>query len=106
MNHTLSWFFIVFAALVCTYICTLPFDRFLKAGFCTGFCGVLLYSANHIASLLFGPGNNSYRVDLADWQECVNGNVHLISLITFLLLSAIFTIISLIRIKKRRKTDL
>ena len=94
------------APILCAYICTLPFDRFLKAGICTGFCGILLYSANHVASLLFGPGGNSYRVDFTNWQECTNGNVHLIFLISFLLLSAIFLIIGLRRIKKRRKTDL
>ena len=94
------------APILCAYICTLPFDRFLKAGICTGFCGILLYSANHVASLLFGPGGNSYRVDFTNWQECTNGNVHLIFLISFLLLSAIFLLIGLRRIKKRRKTDL
>ena len=94
------------APILCACICALRFDRFLKVGICTGFCGVLLYSANHVASFLFGPGGNSYRVDFTNWQECTNGNVHLISLISFLLLSSIFSIIGIFRIKKHRKTDL
>ena len=92
--------------ILCAYICSLRFDGFLKAGICTGFCGALLYAANHIASLLFGPGDNSYQVDFTNWKECTNGNIHLIFLITSLLISAIFCIIGLCRIKKRRKTDL
>lgn len=94
------------APILCAYICALPFDSFLKVGICTGFCGVLLYAANHVASLLFGPGDNSYRVDFSNWQECGNGNFHLIFLISFLLLSAIFAITGICRIKKYRKTDL
>lgn len=94
------------APILCAYICALPFDRFLKAGICTGLCGALLYAANHVASLLFGTGDNSYRVDFTNWQECTNGNVLLIFLVSFLLLSAIFAIIGICRIKKHRKTDL
>ena len=85
--------------ILCTYLCALRFDRFLKAGICTRFCGVLLYAANYVASLLFGPGDNSYRVDFTNWQEYTNGNVHLIFLMTTLLLGTIFTIIGLCRIK-------
>ena len=85
--------------ILCAYLCALPFDGFLKAGICTGFCGVLLYAANYGASLLFGPGDNSYQVDFTNWQTCANGNVHLIFLITILLLGTIFTIIGLCRIK-------
>lgn len=88
------------------FICTLPWDGFLKAAICTALSTLMLYGTNYVATLLFGPGGNSYRVDFTNWQECTNGNVHLIFLISFLLLSAIFLIIGLRRIKKRRKTDL
>lgn len=94
------------APTLCAYVCTLAFDRFLKVGICTGFCGVLLYSANHVASLLFGPGSNSYRVDFNNWKECLNGNVHLIFLVFSFLISAIFLLLGIFRIKKHRKTDL
>ena len=94
------------APILCTYICALPFDKFLKAGICTGFCGSLLYAANHVASLLFGPGDNSYQVDFTNWRECVNGNIHLIFLVSSLLICTIFCIIGICRIKKRRKPDL
>ena len=94
------------APILCTYICALPFDKFLKVGICTGFCGVALYAANHVASFLFGPGDNSYQVDFTNWRECINGNIHLIFLVSSLLISTIFCIIGLCRIQKRRKTDL
>ena len=92
--------------ILCAYICTLRFDGFLKAGICTIFCGVLLYAANYAASMLFGPGSNSYRVDFNNWKECLNGNVHLIFLVFSFLISAIFLLLGICRIKKRRKTDL
>ena len=88
------------------FICTRPWDGFLKAAICTALSTLMLYGANYVASLLFGPGSNSYRVDFTNWQECTNGNIHLIFLISFLLLSAIFTIIGLRRTNKHRKTDL
>ena len=88
------------------FVCTLPWDGFLKASCSTAICTIFLYFTNHVATLLFGPGGNSYRVDFANWQECTNGNIHLIFLVSFLLLSTVFGIIGLRRIKKRRKTDL
>ena len=94
------------APILCAYICTLAFDGFLKAGICTGFCGVLFYFANHIAALLFGPGDNSYHVDFTNWRECTNGNILLLSLLFLLFVSAAFVIIGLYRIKNhpvRRK---
>ena len=66
------------APILCAYICAHRFDGFLKAGVCTGFCGVLLYAANHIASLLFGPSDTTYHVDFGNWEQCINGNLHLI----------------------------
>ena len=86
--------------LFSVFVCTLPWDGFLKASCSTAICTIFLYFANHAASLLFGPGDNSYRVDFTNWRDCANGNVHLIFLITFLLLSAIFLIIGLCRKKK------
>ena len=83
------------------FICTRPWDGFLKAALCTAPSTLMLYGANYVATLLFGPGGNSYRVDFTNWQECTNGNVHLIFLISFLLLSAIFAIIGLCRIKSK-----
>ena len=87
-------------------ICTLSWDSFLKASVCVAISTVMFYFTNYIATALFGPGGNSYRVDFTNWQECTNGNVYFIFLVSFLLLSAVFTIIGLRRIQKHRKTDL
>ena len=92
--------------ILSSLICIRPWDAFLKGAICTALSTLMLYGANYAATLLFGPGDNSYRVDFSNWQEYTNGNVHLIFLISFLLLSAIFAIIGLYSTDKHRKTDL
>ena len=88
------------------YICTLPWDVFLKASICVTISTVTVYSTNYVCTLLFGPSDTTYHVDFGNWEQCINGNIHLIFLISFLLLSTIFLIIGIYRIKKCRKTDL
>ena len=89
-----------------TYICTLPWDSFLKASVCVTISTVIFYFTNYVCTLLFGPSDTTYHVDFGNWEQCFNGNIHLIFLISFLLLSSIFLIIGICRIHKRRKTDL
>ena len=88
------------------YICTLPWDSFLKASVCVTISTVIFYFTNYVCTMLFGPSDTTYHVDFGNWEQCINGNVHLIFLISFLLLSTIFLIIGIYRIKKCRKTDL
>lgn len=88
--------------ILCAYICTRPWDMFLKTSLCIASSSVIFYFTNYVVTLLFGPGDSHYQVDFNNWQECINGNIHLIFLVSFLLLSAIFTIIGLRRIKNRQ----
>lgn len=82
------------------YICTFHFDAFLKAGICTAVSTVMFYFANYVIAALFGPGDNHYQVDFQNWEQCANGNIHLILLISFLLISAVLMGIGIMRIRK------
>lgn len=93
-------------AILCAYICTLPWDRFLKTSLCLAPSAVMFYFTNHVASLLFGPGDSHYQVDFSNWEQCINGNTLLIFLAFLLFASAVFGAIGIFRIKKHRKTDL
>lgn len=86
--------------ILSAYICTLHFDGFLKAGICTAVSAVMFYFTNYVIAALFGPTENHYRVDFHDWEQCTNGNIHFISLISFLLISAVFIEIGIFRIRK------
>ena len=81
-------------------ICTLPWDGFLKASVCVAISTVIFYFTNYVCTLLFGPSDTTYHVDFGNWEQYINGNLHLIFLISFLLLSAIFGIIGIRRVKK------
>ena len=89
--------------ILSVYICTLHFDAFLKAGACTALCTVVYYSTNYVAAALFGPSDNSYLVDFQNWEQFANGNIHLLFLVTFLLLSAVFFGIGVFRIRRHRE---
>ena len=91
-------------AIICAAVCVLRLEAFLKAGICTAVSGVMLYFTVHVATTLFGPpSGSSYRVDLNDWEQCLNGNVQLLTLIILLLISAVFTCIGVYRICKNKK---
>ena len=91
-------------AILGTVICVFPFDAFLKAGICTAVSSVAFYCTNYVAKVLFGATEDHYRVDFGDWEQCVSGNVHLICLIFFLLLSAVFVGIGTARVFRNRNT--
>lgn len=71
-------------------ICTFRLDAFAKAGICTAISAVMFYFANFVITVLFGPSDNHYQVDFHNWEQCINGNIHLICLLSFLLISAVF----------------
>lgn len=79
-----SYWFI--PAIICTGICTLRLNRFLKAGICTSI-GTATYYCFYA---LFGLEDNHYQVDFTNWEQCANGNVTLVILIVMLLVSAVF----------------
>lgn len=89
--------------ILCAAICAFRFDAFLKAGTCTALSGVMFYCTNRVITVLFGPPDNHYQVDFSNWEQCINGNILLICLITFLLVSIVFFGIGLFRLRKGRK---
>jgi hypothetical protein len=85
------------------YICTFHFDAFLKTGICTAVSTVMFYFANYVITALFGPSDNHYQADFHNWEQCANGNIHLIFLISFLLISTVLMGIGIMRIHKGKK---
>lgn len=84
--------------IICTALCIFRLHALLKAGICTAIIGIMLYCANHVATVLFGPPSSSfYQVDFHNWERCLNGNVQLIVLLSFLFVSAVFLTIGFFR---------
>ena len=88
--------------LVCAVICALRVDAFLKTGICIALSTVVYYFTNAVVDQLFGTNNSSYRVNFNDWQQCSNGNVHLISLLSLLLIGVLFLAAGMFRLCKRK----
>ena len=89
--------------LLTTVICTFRWDGFFKASVCTLLSSAVYYGAGKVSDILFKTADSQYRVDFQNWQECINGNVQILCLLFFLLLSAAFFAVSLLR---RKKNDL
>lgn len=89
--------------ILSAYICTLKFDAFFKAGICTALNAVFLYCTNFVAERLFGPSESSYKIDFYNWKECINGNINIICLFSFLLIAVVFIGIGIRRIRKLNK---
>ena len=87
--------------IICAVICVLRFDAFLKAGVCIAFSAVVYYFTNCVVDKLFGTNNSSYQVNFNDWQQCSNGNVHFISLISLLSISIFFLGVWGFRLRKK-----
>ena len=87
---------------LCAAVCTFRLSAWLKAGICTAISGIMLYGANYVATTLFGTSSsNSYQVDFHNWEQCINGNIQLIVLLSLLLVSAAFLTIGFLRVKRR-----
>ena len=92
--------------IISAYICTFHLDAFLKAGICTSTSAVMFYFANYVITLLFDSSVNHYQVDFHDWEQCINGNIQLISLISLLLMSIVFIGIGIFRIRKSKQRQI
>ncbi len=87
--------------IACAVICAFRFNAFLKAGICTTVIGIILYCANYVIAALFGPPDNKpYQVDFQNWKQCLDGNVHFIMLMLFLLVSIILFMIGFFRVRR------
>ena len=89
-------------AFLCTYICTLHFDAFLKTGICVAISAVMYYFIEYVIDLLFNTNESSYQVNFNDWSHYLEGNISFICLISFLLISAILVSVAIFRNYKRR----
>ena len=89
-------------AVLCTVICALRLDRFLKTGICIAATTVIYYFADYAVDALFGIKQSTYQVNFYDWGQCLEGNIYLIALVSLLLLSAVFGGIGIYRVCKKR----
>ena len=90
--------------IACAVICAFRFNAFHKTGICTAVIGITLYCANYVAAALLGPSSsNSYQVDFRNWEQCLNGNVQLIVLLSFLFVSAVFFAIGFFSVMRNNK---
>jgi hypothetical protein len=55
-----------------------------------------------VLGLLFGTNESSYQVNFHDWQQCREGNIYLIFLISLLFISVVFIGVGILRIRKSR----
>ena len=88
--------------IISSCICTFHLDACLKAGICTAVSAVMFYFTNYVITFLFGPSDNHYQVDFHNWEQCANGNIHFITLISLLLISTIFIAVGIFRICKKK----
>ena len=89
-------------AILCTIVCTLRFDAFLKTGICIAFSAGMYYFTNYVVDILFGNSESFYQVNFGDWQQCLEGNVHFITLLSLLFISAAFVSVGIFRVCKKR----
>jgi len=90
--------------IACAVICAFRINAFFKAGICTAVSGITLYCTNHVATALFGLSSSSYyQVDFHNWEQCLNGNVQFIVLISLLSVSATFFAIGFFRFRRNNK---
>jgi len=89
--------------ILCAYICTLRLDAFLKTGVCVAFSAVMYYFTEFVVGVLFGTNENSYQVNFDDWSQYLEGNVSFVSLLSLLLIGAVFAGVGVFRICKNKK---
>ena len=92
------------SVIICAAVCTLRLYVLIRAGICTAVIGIALYCASYVATVLFGPSShNFYQVDFHNWEQCLNGNVQFIVLLSFLFVSAVFFLVGFFRVTKNNK---
>jgi len=92
-----------FPLIICTVICLFRFNSFFKTGFCIFISSIFYYFSGYIVNILFGATENHYQVDFKNWQQCLNGNINFICLLSLLLISIVFVVIGIIITRKNRK---
>ncbi len=90
-------------AILCTIICAMRFDAFLKAGICTALSTVIFYFSEYVVDILFGINDRTYQVNFNDWAQCLEGNIQMISLISLLFISVVFIGIGFFKVSSKRR---
>lgn len=91
-------------AMICAAVCTFHLHPWTKAGICTVISGITLYCANHVIAVLYGPPDNKpYQVDFRNWEQCLNGNIQFIMLLSLLSVGAVFFVFGFL-CRRRNKT--
>ena len=88
--------------ILCTVICALRFDAFLKTGICIALSTPMYCYIDCVEDVLLGANKHSYQVNFYDWGQCLEGNIHIIAFASFLLISVIFIRIGIFRVYKNR----
>ncbi|MBQ6929351.1 MAG: helix-turn-helix transcriptional regulator [Oscillospiraceae bacterium] len=90
--------------IICAAVCTFRIDTLIKAGICSTIIGIELYCANYVAMVMFGTSSvGFYQVDFHNWEQCLNGNIQLIVLLSILFVSAVFFAIGLFKATRNNK---
>ena len=91
--------------ILCAYLCTLKFNPFLKAGACVAFSTIIYYFTKYVVDILFKTTDSNYRVDFNDWNNCIDGNITFISLLSLLFISSVFTLVGIFKVRKKLKIN-
>ena len=91
-----------FPVVLCSGICVLRFDPFLKAGICTLLATVAYYFTGHIVNSLFRLSEQYYEIDFYHWKQHTNDNVLFIVFVSLLSVSVILTGIGVYRLCKKK----
>ena len=93
--------------ILCAVLCLSHFNNFIKAGLCTLIAGAACYAANYmIEKLFFVETGDSYIVNFLDWENCVNGNVQLIILLSVTFIGMVLIGIGVYRRQHSAITDI
>lgn len=91
--------------VICSAICGFKFDKFIKSGICVFLGGISFYFTGYIVNKLFNLQENYYYVNFSDWKNCANANVFFITLLSTLVVSAIFIIIGSVSFINQKQVD-
>ena len=87
--------------LACAFICMRPWNGFLKTGVSTLFATVVYSFVGFVVDFLLHTDGRHYEVDFHNWEQCINGNIQCLVVLSCLLIGIVFLLIGL-RIHKKR----
>lgn len=88
--------------VICAVVCTLPFDSFLKGGICVVFSTVIYYFIEYVVDILFKASTSSYKIDFNNWEQCIEGNIFFLYLISGMFIGFALIGVGILRICKKK----